>query len=301
MNTAMNTAMKAWHGVVVAAALPFREDLSVDLDRYQEHVRWLADNGCHGVTPNGSLGEYQVLSDGERADVVRAAVEAAPEGFSVVPGVGAYGAAESCRWVEQAAEAGAQAVLALPPNAYRASDEEVVARYREVAAAGLPVVAYNNPFDTKVDLTPDLLGHLAEIDGVVAVKEFSGDVRRIHQIRELAPALEVLAGADDVLLELVLMGAVGWIAGFPNALPGESVRLYELAREGDLAAALPLYRSLHPVFRWDSRKEFIQAIKISMEMVDRYGGPCRLPRLPLNPEQEAQVRKDTEAALAGPR
>jgi len=301
MNTAMNTAMKAWHGVVVAAALPFREDLSVDLDRYQEHVRWLADNGCHGVTPNGSLGEYQVLSDGERADVVRAAVEAAPEGFSVVPGVGAYGAAESCRWVEQAAEAGAQAVLALPPNAYRASDEEVVAHYREVAAAGLPVVAYNNPFDTKVDLTPDLLGHLAEIDGVVAVKEFSGDVRRIHQIRELAPALEVLAGADDVLLELVLMGAVGWIAGFPNALPGESVRLYELAREGDLAAALPLYRSLHPVFRWDSRKEFIQAIKISMEMVDRYGGPCRLPRLPLNPEQEAQVRKDTEAALAGPR
>lgn len=301
MNTAMNTAMKAWHGVVVAAALPFREDLSVDLDRYQEHVRWLADNGCHGVTPNGSLGEYQVLSDGERADVVRAAVEAAPEGFSVVPGVGAYGAAESCRWVEQAAEAGAQAVLALPPNAYRASDEEVVAHYREVAAAGLPVVAYNNPFDTKVDLTPDLLRHLAEIDGVVAVKEFSGDVRRIHQIRELAPALEVLAGADDVLLELVLMGAVGWIAGFPNALPGESVRLYELAREGDLAAALPLYRSLHPVFRWDSRKEFIQAIKISMEMVDRYGGPCRLPRLPLNPEQEAQVRKDTEAALAGPR
>jgi len=301
MNTAMNTAMKAWHGVVVAAALPFREDLSVDLDRYQEHVRWLADNGCHGVTPNGSLGEYQVLSDGERADVVRAAVEAAPEGFSVVPGVGAYGAAESCRWVAQAAEAGAQAVLALPPNAYRASDEEVVAHYREVAAAGLPVVAYNNPFDTKVDLTPDLLGHLAEIDGVVAVKEFSGDVRRIHQIRELAPALEVLAGADDVLLELVLMGAVGWIAGFPNALPGESVRLYELAREGDLAAALPLYRSLHPVFRWDSRKEFIQAIKISMEMVDRYGGPCRLPRLPLNPEQEAQVRKDTEAALAGPR
>jgi len=293
--------MKAWHGVVVAAALPFREDLSVNLDCYQEHVRWLADKGCHGITPNGSLGEYQVLTDGERADVVRAAIEAAPAGFSVVPGVGAYGAAESCRWVEQAAQAGAQAVLALPPNAYRASDEEVVAHYREVAAVGLAVVVYNNPYDTKVDLTPELLGQLAELDGVVAVKEFSGDVRRIHQIRELAPALDVLAGADDVLLELMLMGAVGWIAGFPNALPAESVRLYELAREGDLAAALPLYRSLHPVFRWDSRKEFIQAIKVSMEMVGRYGGPCRLPRLPLPAEQEAQVRKDTEVAFAGPR
>nr|WP_269205403.1 dihydrodipicolinate synthase family protein [Motilibacter aurantiacus] len=291
------TAARPWQGVVVAMTLPFRDDLSVDLDRLQEHVGWLAAEGCDGVTPNGSLGEYQALSGAERADVVRAVVEAAPAGCSVVPGVGAYGGHQSRRWAEQAAEAGAHAVLALPPNGYRAGPDEVVAHYREVAAAGLPVVTYNNPYDTKVDLTPELLATLAEIDGVVAVKEFSGDVRRIHRLQELCPQLDVLAGADDVLLELLVLGAVGWIAGFPNALPRESRALYDLGAAGRLQEALPVYRRLHPAFRWDSRTEFVQAIKLGQDVVGRYGGPARLPRLPLPAEVEAQVRKDVEQAV----
>jgi 4-hydroxy-tetrahydrodipicolinate synthase len=290
-----------WRGVLVATAVPFRDDGSVDLDRYAAHVAWLAAEGCDGVVPNGSLGEYQTLTPDERAAVVRTAVEAAPPGFAVVPGVAAYGGDEARRWTEQAREAGAQAVMALPPNAYRAEDAEVVAHYREVAKGGLPIVAYNNPFDTRVDLTPELLAQVAEqVPELVAVKEFSGDVRRVHQIRELAPRIDVLAGADDVLLELMLMGAVGWIAGFPNALPSASMRVYRLAAAGDIAAALPLYRALHPIFRWDSRKEFVQAIKLAMDSVGRYGGPTRLPRLPLPPEDEAQVRKDLEVALAAP-
>jgi 4-hydroxy-tetrahydrodipicolinate synthase len=331
------TTKKPWHGVVVAIATPFKDDLSVDFGRLQEHVRWLADEGCDGVTPNGSLGEYQTLSDQERSDIVRAVVEAAPSGCSVVPGVGAYGSHQARRWAEDAAAAGADAVLSLPPNAYRATDEEVVAHYRAVAAAGLPVVTYNNPYDTKVDLTPELLATIAEIDGIVAVKEFSGDVRRLHRIRELVTHLDVLAGADDVLLELVMLGSPGWIAGLPNALPRASVRLFSRARRasggsagvassGDTAAgyrgfgpltgssggprgvvpaasssvyedALALYRRLHPIFRWDSRPEFIQAIKLAMHVAGRYGGPCRPPRLPLPEEQAAQVRKDAELAL----
>ena len=290
--------MTVWRGIVVAAALPFREDFSVDLDRYQEHVAWLAANGCDGVSPNGSLGEYQVLTEAERADVVRAAVEAAPEGFSVIPGTGAYGGHESRRWAEQALEAGAHGVLSLPPNAYRASAEEVVAHYRELNAVGLPVVAYNNPFDTNVDLTADLIARIAEFENVVAVKEFSADVRRVHQIRNLAPRIDVLAGADDVLLELVLMGAVGWIGGFSNAFPRECRRLYDLAVARDVERALPLYQKVHDAFAWDSRHTFVQAIKLAMDMAGRYGGPCRFPRLPLTAEDEARARKDFEVAFA---
>ncbi len=290
--------MKPWHGVVVATTTPFGADGGVDLDRFQEHVGWLAENGCHGVTPNGSMGEYQVLSPQERVALVEAAVAAAPPGFSVVPGVASYGAAEARRWAEQARAAGADAVLLLPPNAYRANDAEVIAHYREVARAGLPIVAYNNPFDTRVDLTPELLSRVAEdVPEVVAVKEFSGDVRRIWGIRRLAPRIDVLAGADDVVLELVAGGAVGWIAGFPNALPGVCVRLYDLCRAGRLGEAAPLYAAAHPLFTWDSRKEFIQAIKLAMDIVGRHGGPTRLPRLPLPVEDEAQVRKDVELAL----
>jgi 1-pyrroline-4-hydroxy-2-carboxylate deaminase len=289
--------MKPWHGVLVATATPYDDALAVDLDRYAEHVAWLAANGCQGVIPNGSLGEYQVLTDQERAAVVRTAVEAAPDGFQVVPGVAAYGARESRAWAEQAAQAGASAVLLLPPNAYRADTRAVLAHYEEVARAGLPIVAYNNPFDTKVDLVPALLAELHQRGSIVAVKEFSGDVRRSYELAELAPELDVLVGADDVLLELMVAGAKGWVAGYPNALPHTCVELYETARRGDLRRALPLYRALHPLLRWDSKTEFVQAIKLSMDMAGRYGGACRQPRQPLTPEQETVVRAGTQAAL----
>jgi 1-pyrroline-4-hydroxy-2-carboxylate deaminase len=285
---------KAWHGVLVATALPMDERLDVDLDRYAEHVRWLAEEGCDGVAPNGSLGEYQTLTADERRAVVRAAVAAAPEGFTVMPGVAAYGTLEACRWAEDAAEAGCQAVMLLPPNAYRADERAVVEHYRQVAKVGLPVVAYNNPVDTRVDLVPALLAKLHGEGLIVAVKEFSGDVRRTYQIAELAPELDVLVGADDVVLELAVAGACGWVAGYANAFPRESVALFRASAAGDLATALPLYRRLHPLLRWDSRTEFVQAIKLSMDLAGRYGGPCRPPRVPLTEEQERAVRAATE-------
>jgi 1-pyrroline-4-hydroxy-2-carboxylate deaminase len=286
--------------VVVATTAPFRDDpgRTLDLDRYAEHVGWLAEAGCHGVVPNGSVGEYQTLTGEERAAVVRTAVEAAPDGFAVVPGCGAYGAGEARRWAEQARDAGAGAILLLPPNAYRADDREVVAHYREVARAGLPIVAYNNPIDTKIDLVPELLAELHGEGLIVGVKEFTGDVRRIYRIGELAPGLDVLCGADDVSLELAIAGSPGWIAGYPNALPRSTVRFWEAATAKDLDVALPLYRSLHPLLRWDSRTEFVQAIKLSMDVVGRYGGPCRPPRVPLTPEQEKSGRQATEKAVA---
>lgn len=293
-----STRNQVWHGVLVATALPLREDLSVDLERFAEHVRWLADSGCDGVCPNGSLGEYQVLTDDERAAIVRTAVEAAPAGFTVMPGVGAYGALEARRWAEQAAEAGAHAVMALPPNGYRGDDRAVVEHFREIAKAGLPVSAYNNPIDTKIDLVPELLARLHEEELIVGVKEFSGDPRRAYQVAELAPGLDMLIGTDDSVLEVGLAGAVGWVAGFPNALPRACVTLYEAVLARDLAAALPLYRELHPLLRWDTRTEFVQAVKESMDAAGRYGGPCRPPRQPLLPGDEAAVRRETERLLA---
>ena len=297
----MNAARKPWHGILVATALPLRPDtrgeLQPDFDAYAEHVAWLAANGSHGVVPNGSLGEYQTLSREDRAKVVETAVAASPEGFVVMPGVAAYGSDEARRWTEQAAEAGAPVVMLLPPNAYRADNRSVIAHYREVARSGVPVVAYNNPFDTKVDLVPELLAELHREGLIVGVKEFSGDVRRLFQIAELAPDLDVLCGSDDVTMELGMSGAVGWVAGYPNAFPRACADLWAYATAGDLDRALPLYRILHPLLRWDSKTEFVQAIKLSMDMVGRYGGPCRLPRVPLTLVQEAVVRAATEIAI----
>lgn len=291
------TDHRPWRGVLVATALPLNDDLTVNHDKYAEHCAWLVENGCDGVVPNGSLGEYQVLTPEERAKVVETAV-AAIGGQRVMPGVAAYGSAESRRWAEQAGDAGCRAVMLLPPNAYRADERSVLAHYAEVAKSGVPVVAYNNPIDTKVDLVPELLAKLHGEGYIHAVKEFSGDVRRAYRIAELAPELDLLIGADDVLLELAIAGAKGWVAGYPNALPAASVELYHAAVDGDLTTANQLYRQLHPLLRWDSQVEFVQAIKLSMDVVGRHGGPVRPPRMPLLPEQEAVVRAATEKAVA---
>jgi 1-pyrroline-4-hydroxy-2-carboxylate deaminase len=186
----------------------------------------------------------------------------------------------------------------LPPNAYRADERAVIAHYREVAKVGLPIVAYNNPFDTKVDLVPELLAELHGEGLIAGVKDFSGDVRRLYRIGELAPGLDVLCGSDDVTMELAIGGAPGWVAGYTNAFPKSTVELWNAASAGDLEHALPLYRLLHPLLRWDSQTAFVQAIKLSMDIVGRYGGPCRQPRLPLAPEQEKAVRAATENAVA---
>ncbi|MGQ5649045.1 dihydrodipicolinate synthase family protein, partial [Streptomyces sp. EKR5.2] len=288
---------RPWRGVLVATALPLTAELAVDHARFADHCTWLVENGCDGVVPNGSLGEYQVLTPEERAEVVETAVSALG-GERVMPGVSAYGAAEARRWAEQARDAGCASVMLLPPNAYRADERSVLAHFEEVAKAGLPVVAYNNPIDTKVDLVPELLAKLHREGFVQAVKEFSGDPRRAYRLAELAPELDLLIGADDVLLELAVAGAKGWVAGYPNALPRASVQLYRAAVAGDLDTALPLYRQLHQLLRWDSQVEFVQAIKLSMDIVGRHGGPVRPPRVPLLPEQEAAVRAATEKAVA---
>lgn len=297
----MTETRKPWHGVLVATALPFKDDLSIDYDAYAEHVRFLANAGCDGVAPNGSLGEYQTLSDEERARVITTAVEAAPEGFTVMSGIGAYGGLQTQKWAEQAAEAGAKALMLLPPNAYRANDDEVVDHYRRAAAVGLPIVAYNNPIDTKVDLTPQLIARLHGEGLIVGVKEFTGDVRRAYEIKELAPEVDLLIGTDDTVVEMGLAGAVGWVAGYPNAIPESTLELYRLSTSGDLSdleRAREIYRDLHSLLRWDSKTEFVQSIKLSMDIVGLHGGACRPPRGPLAAAVRDAVIRDTEAALA---
>ncbi|MCW2132360.1 dihydrodipicolinate synthase family protein [Arthrobacter sp. VKM Ac-2550] len=297
----MTETKKPWHGVLVASALQFKDDMSVDYDAFAEHVKFLADNGCDGIAPNGSLGEYQTLTAEERARVITTAVEAAPKGFTVMAGVGAYGALESQRWAEQAAEAGAQSLMLLPPNTYRATEDEVVDHYRRVAQIGLPIVGYNNPIDTKVDLTPRLIARLHGEGYIVGVKEFTGDPRRAYEIKELAPEMDLLIGTDDTVLEMGIAGAVGWVAGYPNAIPQSTVELYKLSTSGnvaDLERAREIYVDLHKLLRWDTKTEFVQSIKLSMDVVGLKGGVCRPPRGPLTPTDHEQVIQDTKDVLA---
>jgi len=290
-------------GVVVATTLAFKEDssapagLAVDYDRFAEHCDFLISNGCRGVGPNGSLGEYSSLTDEERRTVVKVAVEAVGGRGLVVAGVHGVGWHQAVRWAEEAKEAGADGVLLLPPIIYRANRSEIIEHYARVNEVGIPIMLYNNPIDTKVDLTPEIVAELAQLENVVAIKEFSGDIRRVLEITELCD-IDVIAGADDLLFESLVVGAVGWFAGYPNAFPKEAVEIYDLVQRGEIAAAREIYEQLIPVFRWDSRTEFVQAIKLSMDVAgNTYGGPTRPPRGPLTAEQAEIVRRDTRRAL----
>jgi dihydrodipicolinate synthase/N-acetylneuraminate lyase len=290
-------------GVIVATALAFRDDpsapagLAVDYEKFAAHCDWLISNGCRGVGPNGSLGEYSSLTEKERRRVIQVAVEAVAGRGLVVAGVHGVGWHQAVQWAQYAKEDGADAVLCLPPILYHANEGEIIEHFTRVAAVGLPVMLYNNPHDTRVDLTPPLIAKLAQIPGVVAIKEFSGDIRRVLEIKELCD-IDVIAGADDLLFESLVAGAVGWFAGYPNAFPREAVEIYDLVMSGEIDAARELYRNLVTVFRWDSKPEFVQAIKLSIDMAGgSYGGPTRPPRGPLSSENEARVRADTTKAL----
>lgn len=267
-------------GVHVALTTPFDPaTAAIDLDALETHAAWLLDNGITGLVPNGSLGEYEAMDRDERRAVVETVARVTEGRGKLIVGVSAANWRIAGDHARHAAEVGADAVMLLPPTNHAATRAELSDHYRSVAQHGLPVVVYNNPFSTRTDLTPEMIAELGELDGITAVKEFSGDVRRISQIAERAPHLQLLCGADDLALESALMGATGWIGGFTGALPRETVRLFELGRLGDVAAALSLYRALLPLFRWDSGPRFVEAIKHTIDLLGlSAGGPPRPPR-----------------------
>jgi len=290
-------------GVHVALTTPFDPvHSSPDLDALEAHCAWLIDSGIDGLVPNGSLGEYESLDRDERQAVVETVARVAKGRAKLIVGVSAPNWRIAGDHTRHAAELGADAVMLLPPTNHLPSLDELVDHYRSVAQYDVPVIVYNNPFSTRIDLTPDLIDRLGQLEGIAAVKEFSGDVRRLSEISERAPHLQLLCGADDLALESALMGARGWIGGFTGALPRETSRLFELGRLGDVAAALPLYRAMLPLLRWDSGPRFVEAIKHTIGLLGlTAGGAPRPPRRVLAAEDADLIARQLstlQAAIA---
>ncbi|MGH7736479.1 MAG: dihydrodipicolinate synthase family protein [Candidatus Tyrphobacter sp.] len=289
--------MAHFRGVYVAVITPFSADGRIDDDRLREHLAWLIECGVHGIVPAGSCGEYASLSDEERAHAVEIVADACRGRVPVVVGTGASSTAKAVHWAQHARECGAAGIMALPPTAYRPSRAEVRAWYAALDRVGLPTIAYNNPFDTTVDLTPDLLSELCELEHLVAVKEYSGDVRRIPLILERT-RLEVIVGCDDLALEGLLAGATGWIAGLTNVVARESMELYSLVQERRMDEARALYARLLPLFRYDSRPTFVQAIKFAFDLAGKSAGTTRPPRLPLPQTDRNEIAAALEPFVA---
>jgi 4-hydroxy-tetrahydrodipicolinate synthase len=280
-------------GIIPAITTPFDASGAIDFDGLASNVAALLDAGVGGIVATGTMGEAGSLSAAERRSVVEAVVRAVDGRVPVIAGVSAGTPAAAIALAADAAEAGAVALMMLPPLGYRADEDEIVAYYRSVAeAAGLPLMAYNNPEASGTDMPPALLARLyREIEPVVAVKECSGDARRIPALIDAAPGLEVLVGGDDWALEGFCAGATGWVSGVADVAPRDCVALYEACRAGDLETARGIYRRMLPLSRFDMTPKLVQYFKAAMDEVGYVGGPTRPPRMPLSDAERAALRE----------
>jgi len=277
-------------GIIPAVTTPFDAAGDVDAGALRDNVAILLAAGVHGFVATGTMGEAGSLSPLERRLVVGAVAEAAGGQVPVVAGVSSHNPATSIGYAQDAAEAGADAIMLLPPLLYPGDEAEVEAFFAAVAeGAGLPVMAYNNPPASGTDMSPAFVARLFDqVEGVVAVKECSGDARRIPALLHAAPGLEVLVGGDDWALEGFCAGATGWVSGVADVAPRDCVELWQSCVAGELDSARAVYGRLLPLARFDMTPKLVQYFKAGMDAVGSTGGETRPPRLPLTvPEAEA--------------
>ena len=289
-----------WNGVMPAITTCFDADLQVDYDFVAQHCRWLLDNGCVGIVPLGSLGEGATLSFEVKVKVVRTCVRAVNGRAPVVASISALTTSEAVSLAKESANSGCDALMVLPPYVYQGDWREMKTHVAAVfRATPLGCMLYNNPVAYGTDFLPEQINELAsEHENFESVKESSTDARRVSAIRALVgDRLEVFVGVDDAIIEGVGVGASGWIAGLANALPRESVELFNYALNCEREKAFTLYRWFLPLLRMDTVPEFVQLIKLVQAEVGMGNPRVRPPRLELTGEKLKQTKATIKDAL----
>lgn len=290
----------SWAGVFPAATTQFKPDLSVDLPATQSVQRALVADGVHGLVVMGTVGEGNSLNPDEKREVLAASVDAAAGRVPVVVGVSELDTPRACKLAADAERIGADGLMVLPAMVYVPSESELVSHFRAVAqASSLPVMLYNNPPAYRVSVGLRELEQLADVPNIVAVKESAPDTRRFTDlVNAFGDRFVLMAGLDDVALEGLLLGAVGWVSGLTNAFPLESIALYEAAKRRDLDEALAIYRWFMPLLHLDAEHDLVQSIKLAEQVMGRGSERVRPPRLPLEGARREEVIRMVEQAAA---
>lgn len=289
-----------WTGVMPAMTTCFDDKLAVDHVFMSDHARWMLDNGCAGIVSLGSLGESATLNLTEKNAVLSNIVHSVGGRAPVVAGIAALSTVDAVSLAKTAADAGCDGVMVLPPYVYQGDWREMKAYVSAVLrATPLSAMLYNNPISYGTDFLPSQIRELAvEHENLHAVKESSTDVRRVTAIRELiGDQLNVFVGVDDAIVEAIGAGATGWIAGLVNALPQESVSLFDHASKGETPEAFELYRWFLPLLRMDTVPKFIQLVKLVQQEVGVGNSRVRGPRLEIAGDELAEARKTIHEAL----
>jgi 1-pyrroline-4-hydroxy-2-carboxylate deaminase len=281
-----------WKGVMPAMTTGLDKKLNIDHKFVTKHARWLVSHGCTAIITPGSLGEGNTLRFDEKVALWKTVVAAVGAKVPVVAAIAALSTAEAVDLAKAAADAGCEGLMVLPQYVYKGDWRENKAHVAAVfKATKLSCMLYNNPIAYGIDYLPQHIAELAkEHRNFAAVKESSADIRRIAAIRELiGDRLSLCVGVDDAIVEGIAMGAQGWVAGLVNALPQESVALFNYAIAGDTEQAWAIYRWFLPLLRLDVVPKFVHLIKLVQQEVGMGTMRLRPPRLELTGEELADA------------
>lgn len=290
---------RTWKGVFPALTTKFREDLSLDIKAMERHFAWQIDSGVDGLIVCGSLGENSVLAVDEKVEVLRIASRVAGRKLPVLMTIAEGSTSEAIALAQRAAKEGATGLMVLPGMRYVSDRRETLAHYRAIArSSALPIMVYNNPVSYGVDVTPEMFGELADEKTIVAIKESSDNVRRVTDIiNRVGDRYAIFCGVDDLAMEAMLMGAVGWVAGLVDAFPAETVAIYRLLQEGRLDEARPIYRWFAPMLHLDVSRKLVQNIKLVEAIVGVGTETVRPPRMPLVGDEREAITAIVKKAL----
>jgi 4-hydroxy-tetrahydrodipicolinate synthase len=280
-----------WRGVFPAVTTQFRDDQSLDVAATARHVEQLLGSGVHGIIALGTVGENCSLEYPEKLEVLRGVVRQVRGRVPVLAGVAECTTRLACRFAADARGAGADGLMVLPGMVYKSDPRETLAHFRAVAAAtDLPILCYNNPVSYGVDITPAMFAELADEPKFVAIKESSENVRRITDLANACgDRYQLLCGVDDLVLESVVLGAVGWVSGLVNAFPDENRLLWDLATSGQFQRAREVYRWYAPLLHLDTHPKLVQYIKLAMAETGMGSETVRAPRLPLAGREREEI------------
>jgi 4-hydroxy-tetrahydrodipicolinate synthase len=285
------------HGIIAYPITPFGE-AGIDVDRLAGLVDTMVDAGVHAIAPLGSTGESAYLTFEEWQAVVDATVAAVAGRVPVVVGSSDLTTAGTVARAEYAEQAGATAVMVIPVSYWALNEREIVQHYASVSdAISIPIMAYNNPATSGIDMSPTLLNHMFEsIANVKMVKESTGDIQRMLDIKELSSGeLPFYNGSNPLVLKALLAGASGWCTAAPCLRPAPTIALYEAVAAGDTARAKEIYEELLPLLSFIVSKGLPTAVKSGLDILGEPAGVPRLPLLPLDVEGRTQL----ESILAG--
>ncbi len=275
--------------VLTATVAPFDPDGNVDYERYRELCRFLVDHGSDGVVVNGTTGEASTLSEAERIGLIEAALDAIGDRATVVAGTGTNSTAHSIELTEQAHAAGAHAMLVVAPYYNKPPQRGIVEHFKAVAAAtDRPVVAYNIPGRVVINIEPETMPQLAEIENVTAVKQANADLEQARRIVELG--LDLYAGDDNLVLPFVELGGKGGVCVHTHLVGPQVKELIRLAREGDLDGARRLDAELAPAYELIGGVTGPIQSKAALGLFGQDVGGLRLPLVEASEDELARIR-----------